>query len=237
MSIALILLTAVALTVAGVIGAEIYARHVAKSRVSEAASCVVEDGVQVSFGATPPVLWQHFHKHYSEIVIHTDGTNVRQAKEMTVDIALRDINLNRSTDSRGTIGNVDVQVQWSADGIQQTVKSLMGGLGSLAVGSVTPNPAEGSLQLKGLLSEIITKPTVKNGEFAMEVQQLSGLGMTFPREIVQSKLDDFTSKLTAGLPLGLKADSVQVTNDGVTARMSSHDATIPTSANPCFANL
>jgi hypothetical protein len=59
-----------------------------------------------------------------------------------------------------------------------------------------------------------------------------------PRESVQSTLDDFTSNLTKNYPLGIHADSVQVTNSGVTSHFSTQNATIPSgNNNPCFANL
>jgi hypothetical protein len=45
--------------------------------------------------------------------------------------------------------------------------------------------------------------------------------------MVQSALDAFTTQLTENYPLGIHADSVQVTYDGVTAHYSNRDASIP----------
>jgi hypothetical protein len=45
--------------------------------------------------------------------------------------------------------------------------------------------------------------------------------------MVQSALDAFTTQLTENYPLGIHADSVQVTYDGVTAHYSNRDASNP----------
>ncbi len=47
------------------------------------------------------------------------------------------------------------------------------------------------------------------------MKELTGLGFTLPRETIQPALDALTSKLTDELPMDIKADSVEVTDDGV----------------------
>ncbi|MGB3661732.1 MAG: DUF2993 domain-containing protein, partial [Mycolicibacter algericus] len=47
----------------------------------------------------------------------------------------------------------------------------------------------------------------------------------------------FARELTKRYPLGVRADSIQVTDTGVVARFSSRDAAIPRSDDPCFAHL
>jgi len=64
---------------------------------------------------------------------------------------------------------------------------------------------------------------------------------------VQSALDAFTTRLTENYPLGIHADSVQITDDGVTVHYSTRDASISQGnqrnegtkgkQNPCFAKL
>jgi hypothetical protein len=55
---------------------------------------------------------------------------------------------------------------------------------------------------------------------------------------VQSALNELTTKLNDNYPLGIKADSVQVTSTGVVGKFSSRDATIPSGqTNSCFADL
>jgi hypothetical protein len=68
--------------------------------------------------------------------------------------------------------------------------------------------------------------------------QVSGLGFTLPRESVQPALDLFTTALTKNLPMGIHADTVAVTDTGVTARFVTRDATIPNGQqDPCFAGV
>ena len=51
-------------------------------------------------------------------------------------------------------------------------------------------------------------------------------------------LDAFTSALTKNYPLGIHADSVQVTDSGVVSQFSTQNASIPKSNDaPCFAGL
>jgi hypothetical protein len=57
---------------------------------------------------------------------------------------------------------------------------------------------------------------------------------------VQSTLDEFTDNLTKNYPLGIHADSVQVTTTGVVSHFSTQNASIPTGDNgqdPCFSNI
>ena len=69
--------------------------------------------------------------------------------------------------------------------------------------------------------------------------KLSGLGLTtLPKETVQPALDTFTGTLTRNLPMGIHADSVQITDDGVTAKFITRNATIPTGQqDPCFSGV
>ena len=70
------------------------------------------------------------------------------------------------------------------------------------------------------------------------MQKLTGLGFTLPRETVQPALDAFSGQLTKNYPLGIHADSVQVTDTGVIAKFSTQNASMPASdQDPCFAGL
>ena len=79
---------------------------------------------------------------------------------------------------------------------------------------------------------------------------VTGLGLLLPSEMVQSVLDAFTTHLTGSYPLGIHADGVQITYDGVTVHFSTRDTSIPQgnqgnrgnqgnkdNQDPCFANL
>ena len=127
-SIILILVIVAALVVAGLIGGELYARNRANKVVAAATECVVQDQAKVSFGPSPFLL-QHFAGHYRDISIHTAGHQLRDAKGMTADININNVDLHGSGDSKGTIGELDATITWTADGIKQSVQNAIPVLG------------------------------------------------------------------------------------------------------------
>ena len=53
-----------------------------------------------------------------------------------------------------------------------------------------------------------------------QVVDVTGLSSLLPSDIVQSALDELTTRLTENDPVDIHADSVQITKDGVTAHYS-----------------
>lgn len=230
-----------ALVLAGLVAAELYARHRAAALVADAVQCEVHDSAEVSFATTPPVLSQHLSGHYTDIVVQTAGNQVRDAKGMKVDLDIRDIRLRQSGDSKGTIGALDGTITWSSDGIKQSIQDAVPMLGSIITSSVTTNPSDGTVELKGLLDSATLKPQIIDNGLSLQVVGLSALGQRLQTASVQRELDDLTSEATKNYPLGIHADSVQVTDTGVVTKFSSQNATIPagggSGSDPCFAKL
>ena len=237
-SIILVLVIVAALAVAGLIGGELYARHLANNVVATATECVVQDQATVSFGPSPFLL-QHITGHYRDISIHTAGHQIRDAKGMTADINIDDVDLHGSGDSKGTIGALDATITWTSDGIKETVQNsvpLVGGL----INTVSTNTSAGTIEFNGAmgLGSVTVKPAVAGSGLSLQVVNVTAMGATLPHEAAQSALDTFTSGLTKNYPLGIHADSVQVTNDGVVAHFSTRNAAIPASqTDPCFAHV
>src|SRR6185312_11704776 len=218
---------------AGVLAAELYARSRADDVVAAATECVVQDDVTVSFGASP-FLIQHMTGHYSNISIETAGNQIREAKGMKATINIDDVRLQTNGNSKGTIGALDATIAWTSAGIKQTIQNAIPILGSL-VTDVKTNPSDGTIELEGALGSITAKPTVQDGGIALQMVNLSGLGFTLPREMVQPALDSFSATLTKGYPLGIKADDVKVSDTGVAAHFSTRNASIPAgNTDPCF---
>jgi hypothetical protein len=236
LSIVLVVVIVVALIAAGLIGAELYARNRADDVVAAATECVVQDDVNVSFGASP-FLIQHMTGHYGNISIETAGNQIREAKGMKAQINIDDVRLQSNGNSKGTIGALDATITWTSDGIKQTVQNAIPVLGSF-ITDVKTNPSDGTIELEAALGSVTTKPTVKDGGIALQMVNLNGLGFTLPREMVQPALDAFSATLTKGYPLGVKADDVSVSDTGVSAHFSTRNASIPADDNdPCFAHL
>lgn len=234
LSIVLVLVIVVALAVAGLLGGELFARKRANSIVSQVVSCVVQDEATASFGVTPPFLWQHVRNRYTNISIESAGNQIRDAKGMKLNLDLHDVHV---TDSGGTIGTMTATVDWSADGIKRSLQDAIPFVGGF-IGNVRTSAASGTLEIDAGLGSITARPQVIDREFHLEIINLSGLGMTWPREALQGPLDAYTSGLTDDYPMDIQADSLEVTDSGVIATFSSHNADIPPSSeDPCFAPL
>jgi hypothetical protein len=237
-SIILVLLIVAALGIAGLVGGELYARHRANSVVAAATQCVIQDGATVSFGSSPFLL-QHLRGHYNDITIHTAGNNIKNAKGMKADIEIDDVDLNGNADSKGTIGKLDANITWTSAGIQETIQNSLPFIGGL-VNSVTTDPSAGTIELTGAmgLGGVTVKPVVADGKLTLQVYKVNALGVLIPHETAQTALNTFTAALLKQYPLGIQADSVQVTSDGVAAHFSTHNASIPPGGqDPCFANV
>ena len=233
-SIVLVVVIVVALLVGALAGAELYARHRADSILVEVAQCVVEDGATVSFGVNPPFLWQYLTGDYTNISVTTDGKRVQSANGMTAEVTLADVRLHDSADSKGTIGSLNATLSWKSAGIKDTVAENLPGVGNL-VTAVRTDPAAGTVILDAGDNNVTAKPVVTDGDLNLEVLDVTG---PLPKDAVQTALNELTKKLNDNYPLGIHADSVEVTDTGVVGKFSSQNASIPNEdANPCFARL
>jgi hypothetical protein len=229
-----IVIIVVALLAGGLAGGELYARHRADSILTAVAECVVEDGASISFGVNPPFLWQHITGHYTNISVATAGTRVQSADGMTAEVTLKDVRLQESADSKGTIGSLNATLSWKSAGIKDTVAANLPAVGSLLTG-VSTDPAAGTVILEAPGSSVTAKPVVTDGNLNLEVLDVTGV---LPKDAVQTALNELTTKLNDNYPLGIHADSVEVTGTGVVGKFSSQNASIPKEdENPCFARL
>ncbi|MFW0148873.1 DUF2993 domain-containing protein [Mycobacterium sp. smrl_JER01] len=237
LSIVLVVVIVLALVFAGLLGGELYARNRADTVVAGTVECVVQDDATASFGVLPPFLLQHVSGHYTNIRIETAGNQIRDAKGMKVNLDINDVRLEDTPTGAGTIGSLVANITWSTEGIKQTIQGAIPLVGSFVTG-VTTNPNDGTIELEGALGSITARPTVADGGIALQVQRVTGLGFTLPREAVQPALDAFTSQLTQDYPMDIRADSVEVTDSGVVSQFSTRNASIPKQTDdPCFAGL
>jgi hypothetical protein len=230
----LIAVIVVALVAGGLAGGELYARSRADSILTEVAECVVEDKANISFGVNPPFLWQHMTGDYTNISVTTAGDRVQGANGMTAEVTLKDVRLQDSADSKGTIGSLNATLSWKSAGIKDTLAANLPGVGSLITG-VTTDSAAGTIIVDAGDNSVTAKPVVTDGDLNLEVLEVTG---PLPKDAVQSALNELTKKLNDNYPLGIHADSVEVTGTGVVGKFSSQNASIPKEdANPCFARL
>jgi LmeA-like phospholipid-binding len=237
LSIVLVVVIIVALVAAGLLAGELYARTLADKIVARVVECVVQDQATASFDPLPPFLLQHMTGHYTNINIETAGNQIKDAKGMKVVLSVDDVRLEDTADSSGSVGSANATITWSSEGIKETLQGAIPLFGSFLTG-VSTNPSDGTIELEGALGGITAKPEVVDNGIGLQVVNLSGLGFTLPRETVQPALDALTSQLTKNYPMGIHADSVQVTDTGVVSHFSTQNASIPKGGNnPCFAEL
>jgi hypothetical protein len=236
-TIVLIAVIVVTLLAGGLAGAELYARHRAGTLLADVTKCVVQDGATVSFGVNPPFLWQHITGHYTNISVETAGNQIQAAKGMTADVSLSDISLHGTANSKGTIGSLTATLSWTSAGIKDTVADNLPIVGDLLTG-VQTDAGAGTLILEAVGGTSVTaKPVVTNGDLNLQVIDATG---PLPKDTVQAALDGLTKTLNDNYPLGIHADSVEVTSTGVVGKFSSQNASIPSGggeANSCFANV
>src|SRR6201996_6091174 len=199
-SLLLILLIVALVVIAIPIGGELYARHVASTKVANAVQCEVQDSANVSFSPVPPVLWQYLTKDYSDISVQTGGNQIRQAKGMKVSFDARDIKLNNTSNSQGTIGSINGTVDWSADGIKQSIQEAVPVLGAFVTSGVTPNTSDGTIELKGMLNTATLKPQIVNNGLSLQVVSVSALGAKISTDTAQKYIDDLMTKATRNYP-------------------------------------
>ena len=185
LSIVLIAVIVIGFVAAGLVASELYARHRAESVVAAATECVVHDKASVSFGATP-LLLQLATRHYRNISIHTAGNRIGNAQGMKADVRIDDVRLDGDADAMGTVGALDAMITWSTDGMKQSIQEAITPLRGLVTG-VQTNLDDGTIKLQGNLGSVTTKPQVTDGRVALQVVDVTGLGLLLPREMVQSR--------------------------------------------------
>ena len=239
LSILLVCIIVTALVIAGLVGLELYARQIAKAKVAQAVACEIQDQATASLGVTPLMVWQYVTNRYTNISVQTAGNQIRDAKGMKLDLDIRDVRLKSTATSKGTIGSVNATVSWTSDGIKESVQNAIPVLGAFVTTSVTAHATDNTIELKGMLDDITAKPVVSGNGLRLQIVTFNALGFTLPKESAQTTLDEFTSTVTDSFPLGIHADSVQVTESGVSAHFSAQNASIPAGNvnDRCFAGI
>ncbi len=252
LSILLIFVIVLAFAAAGLLGAEFYARTVAVEKVQAAAACFIEDSedtVDVSFDTSPPVLLQYMNDKYSGFRITTHGTHIRSAQGMTANIAVEDLDLNGDATKKGTVGAIDATITWTAEGMRESANVALQAAIDEYIGdsifsfvqdwiptdqlvtSVNTDPSTGVVTLEGVLGTTISvKPeATADGGIQLAIQPDSfklGGGLDLPQDDLQKKLDEMTGKLTDN-KFNIRADSLEVSDDGVVAKFSANNVDIP----------
>lgn len=125
--------------------------------------------------------------------------------------------------SAGSVGSAEATLTWSLDGIKETLRAAVPVVGKLLT-DVTASPTDGTITLGNFLASVTVKPKTLNETIALDVVRTAGPGLAAV-ETLQPALDAYMAKQT--LPLGLHVDQLSVTDQGVNARLTSANASLP----------
>ena len=148
------------------------------------------------------MLWQFATQHFTNISVQTAGNQIRDAKGMQIKLTIDNVQLKSTSNSKGTIGALNADIIWTSEGIKESVQNAIPILGPFVTNSVITSPADGTVELKGMLNDIKAKPVVSGNGLQLQIIDFNTLGFTLPKETVQSTLDEFTLQPDQELPAG-----------------------------------
>ncbi|MEC3953946.1 DUF2993 domain-containing protein [Nocardia sp. CDC153] len=210
----------VVVAVAGTAAAEIYYRHRVEGCVAAQTEQQLGDDVSVGFGLRP-LLLTRLDNRIPTLTVDTDNAHFGPAINMTVHARLNDIHLQDSGRT-ANIGSTSAEAIWSDQAIAQTLHGL--------ASDVTSNSGTGtvSMTVLGGLAHFEVRPQVV--DHTIQIDTVSSRGL--PSGLVDQIMGVLTQSLQT-LPLDTKADSLTVTNTGITVQLSGGQTTLHGSGDSC----
>lgn len=200
------------LLVAAIVSTEAYARHQISRCISSSFEQEMGSSIDVSFGPKP-MLITYIDGKVGSVTIDSEDNKFGPAVGMVVHAEFEDIELVDRGRGGGTIGSSSAEVTWNNEGIAQTLGGMVSGVQSSSkTGLLT-------LDVLGGLAQLEVQPMVRNGNVEVETKSAQLLGLGLPTDLVQGIVEVFTQSLQS-YPLGLRAQEVKVTDDGVVVQLS-----------------
>ncbi|MGW6427758.1 LmeA family phospholipid-binding protein [Nocardia sp. NPDC055053] len=200
------------LLVAAIASTEAYARHQISRCISSSFEQEMGSSIDVSFGPKP-MLITYLDGKVGSVTIDSEDNKFGPAVGMVVHAEFEDIELVDRGRGGGTIGGSSAEVTWNNAGIAQTLGGMVSGVqSSSSTGLIT-------LDVLGGLAQLEVQPMVRNGNVEVETKSAQLLGIGLPTDLVQGIVEVFTQSLQS-YPLGLRAQEVKVTDDGVVVQLS-----------------
>lgn len=220
----IVVMVVIVALLAVLIGGELYVRHNVKQCMADQFESQIGSQVDVGLSAKP-VLLQAIDKKVPHITVTSDDTTFGPATDMHVSARVNDVDLTTSATSGGTVGSSTADIDWSTDGIAATIAAQP--FGTLVTG-VTSDPSAGTLTfaLLGNLAELTVQPTVSDGVVHVNTVGAELLGLGLPTDLVSGVVDILTSSLQT-FPLGMTAQSLTVTDNGLQLSLAGGAYTMP----------
>ncbi|MET9212157.1 MULTISPECIES: LmeA family phospholipid-binding protein [unclassified Nocardia] len=212
------LVVVAALLVAAIVGTEAYARHQISRCISSSFEQQMGSSIDVGFGPKPMLL-TYLDGKVGSVTIDSEDNKFGPAVGMVVHAEFDDIELTDRGRGGGTIGSSSAEVTWNNDGIQQTLGGMVSGVTSSRTTGVL------TLDVIGGLAQLQVQPMVRDGNVVVETKSAQLLGIGLPTDLVQGIVETFTQSLQS-YPLGLRAQEVRVTDDGVTVLLAGGKTTL-----------
>ncbi|MCX5041815.1 DUF2993 domain-containing protein [Aldersonia sp. NBC_00410] len=220
-----IVIVVVVLLAAGLVGAELYARHTVVNCLTE--QFEADLGSQVDIGlSAKPVLLQAIDKQVPHVTIDSADSSFGPAQDMQVHARANDIDITGTDTSAASIGNSSADIAWSADGILRTVQAqTFGGL----ISSVQSSAADGTLTFDvgpAGLAQLVVRPVVGNGMVDVETVSAEVLGLGIPTDLVDGVVQIISTSLQ-NYPLGMTPQSLVVDDTGITMSLAGGAYDVP----------
>ncbi|MFC6013635.1 DUF2993 domain-containing protein [Nocardia lasii] len=212
------------LLIAAIGGTEAYARHQISRCISGAFEQQMGSSIDVGFGAKP-ILLSYVDGKVGTLTVDSEDNKFGPAVGMVVHAKFHDIELTDRGAGGGTIGSSTADVTWNNDGIRQTLGTMVSGVkSSAATGAIT-------LDVLGGLAQLEVQPLIRDGNITIETKSAQLLGIGLPTDLVQGIIDTFSESLQS-YPLGLRAQELKVTDDGIAVHLAGGKTDLDAATSP-----
>ncbi|WP_072804337.1 LmeA family phospholipid-binding protein [Rhodococcoides yunnanense] len=219
----LIAVVVVLVLVAALLGGELFFRQQIKSCLAGQLESEIGSSVDVGLG-WKPILISLVDKQVSSVTVDSSDARFGPAEGMVVHAEVKDVNLEQTADSNGTIGSSSADISWSTDGIAATLQSQ--GIGALVSG-VTASQSAGTLSFSvGGIAQLTVKPSISGDRVDVQTVDASILGLGIPTDLVDSIVGVLTDSLQQ-YPLDMKPTSLTVTDSGIELALQGGQYTMP----------
>ncbi|WP_188836276.1 LmeA family phospholipid-binding protein [Flexivirga endophytica] len=223
----LIGIVAAFVVVALVVGAEVFARHQLRSKVSDAmANGLHTSRVDVGIGSSPALL-DLGRGTIDQVSLNARKATVCQVRDVSLDAKVHDVS---TSPSGGRIGASELTLTLTG----KSLNDLLAGSGKADGVTATTRSGSDTVRLTGLggLARVQVRPKVTDGKLDFTVVSASFAGRPVPAAQAQKLLRGGGANRLEELPLGLRATAVQVTDAGLETSFRGEPTTLPEGKQP-----
>ncbi|WP_432421020.1 LmeA family phospholipid-binding protein [Nocardia cyriacigeorgica] len=215
-----VLVVALVLATIGIASAELYLRNRIEGCLATDLRDDLGSSVDVDLGPRPVVL-SLIDRRLPELTVDSDDAQFGPAVGMTVHATLRQVSMGEGGGS-ASVGGSEARVDWDVDAIGRTLHGLAGDVRTSAV--------DGTVDVTGVVGVVSVRlrPYVEGGIVRVEIVSSRGVSPQLAAEIA-----DLLSRSLGGYPLGLRPESVTVTDSGIGVELRGGSSELPGRGDTC----